>query len=63
MYAVELLAACSRVMGQHSPVLETLGEQDGHCRFRLLDGPVDGAAGLFHGPVTGARAELPSRQS
>jgi hypothetical protein len=29
----------------------------------LLDGPVDGAAGLFHGPVTGARAELPSRQS
>ena len=68
MYAVELWAICPRVIGQETPSSkasirgQTLGEQDGNRRFRLLNGPVDRAAGLFHGPVTGTRAEHHARQ-
>jgi hypothetical protein len=63
MYAVELWATCPRVIDQETPSSEasirsqTLWEQDGNRRFRLLHSPVDCAAGIFHGPVTGTRAE------
>ena len=62
MYAVELLAICPRVIGQETPSKasvrgQTRGEQGGNRRFRLLNSPVDCAAGLFHGPVAGTRAE------
>lgn len=54
------LPSCHRSRNRSSKASirgQTLGEQDGNRRFRLLNGPVDCAAGHFHGPVTGTRAE------
>ena len=61
--AAELWATCPRVIGQETPSSEShdpwpdIGGADGNRRFRLLNGPIDCAAGHFHGPVTGTRAE------
>ena len=61
--AVELWATCPRVIGQETglrkprSVARHWGSKHGNRRFRLLNGRVDCAAGHFHGPVTGTRAE------
>ena len=63
--AVELWATCPRVIGQETglrkprSVARHWGSKHGNRRFRLLNGRVDCAAGHFHGPVTGTRAEHP----
>jgi hypothetical protein len=59
--ANEPWATCPRVISQKTPSSkasirsQTLGEQDGNRRFRLLNCPVDRPAGLFRDAITGTR--------